>query len=60
MDSIDAYKLNALDSMKQTIDALSTEVTKAQAYLDRARASSPSDSPTPSAGDLAIPAAQSS
>jgi uncharacterized protein YaaN involved in tellurite resistance len=60
MDSIDAYKLNALDSMKQTIDALSTEVTKAQSYLDRARASSPSDSPTPSAGDLAIPAAQSS
>src|SRR4029077_15328045 len=60
MDSIDAYKLNALDSMKQTIDALSTEVTKAQSYLDRARAPSPSDSPTLSAGDLAIPAAQSS
>jgi uncharacterized protein YaaN involved in tellurite resistance len=57
MDSIDAYKLNALDSMKQTIDALSTEVTKAQSYLDRARASSPSDSPASAAGDLAIPAA---
>jgi uncharacterized protein YaaN involved in tellurite resistance len=60
MDSIDAYKLNALDSMKQTIDALSTQVTKAQSYLDRARASSPSDSPALSAGDLAIPAAQNS
>jgi uncharacterized protein YaaN involved in tellurite resistance len=60
MDSIDAYKLNALDSMKQTIDALSTEVAKAQTYMDRARASSPSDSPTAAGGDLAIPAAQNS
>jgi uncharacterized protein YaaN involved in tellurite resistance len=60
MDSIDAYKLNALDSMKQTIDALSTEVTKAQSYLDRARASSTSDSPSAAAGDLAIPAAKNS
>jgi uncharacterized protein YaaN involved in tellurite resistance len=37
MDMIDAYKLQALDSMQKTIDALTTEVTKAQSYLERAR-----------------------
>jgi uncharacterized protein YaaN involved in tellurite resistance len=57
MDSIDAFKLNALDSMKQTIDALSTEVTKAQTYLDRAKASSQNEAQA--SGDLAIPAASS-
>jgi uncharacterized protein YaaN involved in tellurite resistance len=36
MDMIDAYKLQALDSMQKTIDALTTEVTKAQSYLQRA------------------------
>ena len=36
MDMIDAYKLQALDSMEKTIDALTGEVTKAQAYLQRA------------------------
>jgi uncharacterized protein YaaN involved in tellurite resistance len=35
MDAIDTYKVQALQSMKQTVDALSTEITKAQAYLDR-------------------------
>jgi uncharacterized protein YaaN involved in tellurite resistance len=55
MDSIDAFKLSALDSMKQTIDALSTEVTKAQTYLDRAKASSRNEAQA--SGDLAIPAA---
>jgi len=37
MDMIDAYKLQALDSMQKTIDALTTEVQKSQAYLERAR-----------------------
>lgn len=37
MDMIDAYKLQALDSMQKTIDALSTEVQKSQSYLERAR-----------------------
>ena len=55
MDSIDAFKLKALDSMKVTIDALSTEVTKAQTYLDRAKASSQNEAQA--TGDLAIPAA---
>ena len=37
MDMIDAYKLQALDSMQRTIEALTGEVNKAQAYLERAR-----------------------
>lgn len=37
MDMIDAYKLQALDSMQKTIDALSGEVAKSQSYLERAR-----------------------
>jgi uncharacterized protein YaaN involved in tellurite resistance len=36
MDMIDDYKLQALDSMQKTIDALSGEVVKAQSYLQRA------------------------
>jgi uncharacterized protein YaaN involved in tellurite resistance len=37
MDMIDAYKLQAMDSMQKTIDALTDEVTKSQSYLQRAR-----------------------
>ena len=37
MDMIDAYKLQALDSMEKTIDALTQEVNKSQSYLQRAR-----------------------
>lgn len=37
MDSIDTFKLAALDSMKKTIDTLSKEVAKAQVYIERAR-----------------------
>ncbi|HEX6547935.1 MAG TPA: toxic anion resistance protein [Candidatus Dormibacteraeota bacterium] len=40
MDSIDAFKLQALDNMKQTIDALNTEISKAQDYVKRAQDSS--------------------
>lgn len=39
MDSIDEFKVRALDSMAQTIGVLESEVSKSQAYLDRARAS---------------------
>jgi uncharacterized protein YaaN involved in tellurite resistance len=35
MDMISNYKLEALGHMRQTVDALSSEVTKAQAYLDK-------------------------
>ncbi len=38
IDAIDAYKVQALDNMQKTIDALTTEVEKAQSYLQRAHA----------------------
>src|SRR2546428_5892522 len=36
MDVIDRFKLEALETMRQTIDALSREVARAQTYLERA------------------------
>ena len=36
MDNIDEFKLKALDSMKQTVDALSDEVEKSKGYIARA------------------------
>lgn len=36
MDAIDTFKVKALDNMKQTVNALSQEVDKAQVYLDKA------------------------
>ena len=39
IEAIDTYKVQALDSMRQTVDALSGEVAKAQTYIERARAS---------------------
>jgi uncharacterized protein YaaN involved in tellurite resistance len=38
MDEIDTFKVAALDTMQKTVAALSTEITKSQAYLDRVRA----------------------
>ena len=38
MDSIDEFKLKALDSMAATIGVLETEVDKSRAYLDRVQA----------------------
>ena len=38
MDEIDTFKVEALDTMQKTVTALSTEITKSQAYLDRVRA----------------------
>jgi uncharacterized protein YaaN involved in tellurite resistance len=37
LDMIDTYKIEALDTMRQTVAALSGEVEKAQSYLDRVR-----------------------
>ena len=37
MDTIDAYKLEALENMRKTVAALTAEVTRAQSYLERAR-----------------------
>jgi uncharacterized protein YaaN involved in tellurite resistance len=36
MDAIDTYKLQALQTMQQTVDALSGQIQTAQSYLDRA------------------------
>jgi uncharacterized protein YaaN involved in tellurite resistance len=41
MDSIDAFKLRALDNMAQTIGVLENEVSKSRDYLDRAQRSQP-------------------
>jgi uncharacterized protein YaaN involved in tellurite resistance len=38
MDAIADFKMKALDSMQQTVDALSGEVAKAKTYVDRVRA----------------------
>ena len=38
MDEIDTFKVKALDNLAKTIDALSTEIDKSQAYVDRVRA----------------------
>jgi hypothetical protein len=38
MDEIDTFRIGALDSMQKTVDVLSGEVVKSQAYLDRVRA----------------------
>ena len=35
MDSIDTFKLQALDTMATTISTLETEVAKSREYLDR-------------------------
>jgi uncharacterized protein YaaN involved in tellurite resistance len=37
MDSIDTFKLQALDTMAATIGTLETEVAKSREYLDRVR-----------------------
>jgi uncharacterized protein YaaN involved in tellurite resistance len=36
MDEVDTFKLRALDSMKQTVTALSAEVEKSKGYIARA------------------------
>jgi len=37
MDAVDTFKLKALDSMKQTVEVLSTEVEKSKGYIARAQ-----------------------
>lgn len=52
MDSIDTFKLEALNSMSQTIGTLETEVAKSRAYLERA---DQSDNRQGSVDGLSIP-----
>ena len=54
IDMIDAYKLQALDSMQKTIDALTGEVTKAQSYLQRAHNAPASEAVASGRGELAL------
>jgi uncharacterized protein YaaN involved in tellurite resistance len=46
MDEIDSFKVAALDTMQKTVTALSAEITKSQAYLDRVHSNE--GPPTPS------------
>jgi uncharacterized protein YaaN involved in tellurite resistance len=54
IDAIDASKLQALESMRQTIDALSREVARAQAYLERAH-EAPATELAPIPDELKLP-----
>ncbi|HEV1997367.1 MAG TPA: toxic anion resistance protein [Candidatus Dormibacteraeota bacterium] len=58
MDAIDAYKVQALQTMQQTVDALSGQVTTAQGYLERAHRSPSTEQAVGdgnSQGDLKLP-----
>ncbi|MDE3074793.1 MAG: toxic anion resistance protein [Chloroflexota bacterium] len=56
IDTIDSFKVAALDSMRKTIDALSAEVAKAQVYIERARAEDSARAGTESlASELSLP-----
>lgn len=52
MDEIDSFRVGALDSMQKTVDALSTEITKSQAYLDRVRAIEGPETAAPTGLDI--------
>src|SRR5437879_4679940 len=54
MDMIDAYKLQALDSMQKTVDALTGEVTRAQSYLQRAHNAPATETVGMRRGELAL------
>ena len=56
IDAIDTYKVQALDNMQKTVDALTAEVDKAQSYLQRAHAGAPAGDQMVSA--LTVPAAR--
>jgi len=57
IDAIDTYKVQALDNIQKTVDALSGEIQKAQSYLERAHAGEPAGEQMVSA--LTVPAAKS-
>ena len=57
IDSVDAYKSEALTTMKQTADVLTAEIGKAQAYLERARQDTGEVALPAGEGDLKLPPA---
>lgn len=59
MDAIDNYKLAALDTMRKTIDSLSTEIARAQVYVERARSAELAQSNADRLeGELSLPASR--
>jgi uncharacterized protein YaaN involved in tellurite resistance len=59
IDTIDNYKLQALDNMRKTIDTLSTEVARAQKYVERARTAELAQANAETlANELALPGRQ--
>jgi uncharacterized protein YaaN involved in tellurite resistance len=59
IDTIDNFKLQALDTMRKTIDTLATEVAKAQTYVERARTAELTQANAESlANELALPASR--
>lgn len=52
MDTIDTFKLKALDSMKQTVDTLSGEVEKSKGYIARAEGAAQSKLAGPDSSPL--------
>ncbi|HVA23596.1 MAG TPA: toxic anion resistance protein, partial [Chloroflexota bacterium] len=59
IDSIDQFKLAALDTMRKTIDALSGQVARAQTYIERARSAELSQASTEAlASELQLGAAK--
>jgi uncharacterized protein YaaN involved in tellurite resistance len=52
MDQIDRFKLESLDNMKTTVNALSTEVEKSRGYIARAEGAQQSKLTGPSESDL--------
>src|ERR1700742_4331869 len=52
MDAIATFKSRSLDSMQKTVDALTTEVTKARTYLDKVRQQQSTAALTDSSADL--------
>ena len=54
MDSIDTFKIKALDSMKQTVTTLSAEVEKSKGYIARAQGGSSAQAAPDAPGLLSL------
>ena len=54
MDEVDEFKVRALDSMKQTVEALSGEVEKSKGYIARAEGQSQASKQVQDSGLLSL------
>jgi len=57
IESIDQFKLAALDTMQKTVDALSGQIARAQVYVERARAAEAGQARAAAMNELALPQA---